>query len=87
MGLLISSHEKSTIKSSDSHRLTIIFFQFSYNNTPFPHFTKITGYLNMIIKIHPELAERSAIIIQNSSNPSSRKNLDVRPYDRSRCYF
>ena len=30
-----------------------------------------------------ELAERSPIIIQNSSNPSSRKNLDVRPYDRS----
>ena len=27
-----------------------------------------------------ELAERSPIIIQNSSNPSSRKNLDVRPY-------
>ena len=29
-----------------------------------------------------ELAERSPIIIQNSSNPSSRKNLDSRPYDR-----
>ena len=30
-----------------------------------------------------EFAERSPIIIQNSSsNPSSRKNLDVRPYDR-----
>ena len=29
-----------------------------------------------------ELAERS-LIIQNSSNPSSRKNLDVRPYDRT----
>ena len=28
-----------------------------------------------------ELAERSPIMIQNSSNPSSRKNLDVRPYD------
>ena len=27
-----------------------------------------------------ELAERSPIIIQNSSNPSSRKNLGVRPY-------
>ena len=26
-----------------------------------------------------ELAERSPIIIQNSSNPSSRKNWDVRP--------
>ena len=29
-----------------------------------------------------ELSERSPIIIQNSSNPSSRKNLDVRPHDR-----
>ena len=28
-----------------------------------------------------ELAERSPIIIQNRSNPSSQKNLDVRPYD------
>ena len=26
---------------------------------------------------------RSPIIIQNSSNPSGRKNLDVRPYDRT----
>ena len=38
-------------------------------------------------EILAELAERSSIIIQNSSNPSSRKNLDVRPYDRTRCYF
>ena len=30
-----------------------------------------------------ELAERSPIIIQNSSNPSSRKKMDVRPYDRA----
>ena len=30
-----------------------------------------------------ELAECSPIIIQNSSNQSSRKNLDVRPYDRT----
>ena len=31
-----------------------------------------------------ELAERSPIIIQNgSSNPSSRKNLDIWPYDRT----
>ena len=29
-----------------------------------------------------ELAERSPIIMQNSGNPSSRKNLDLRPYDR-----
>ena len=30
-----------------------------------------------------ELSERSPITIQNSSNPSSRKNLDVRPFDRT----
>ena len=30
-----------------------------------------------------ELAEHSPIIIQNSSNPSSQKNLDVWPYDRT----
>ena len=30
-----------------------------------------------------ELEERSPIIIQNNSNPSNRKNLDVRPYDRT----
>ena len=32
-------------------------------------------------KLIAELAERSPIIIQNSSNPSSRKNLDVQLYD------
>ena len=30
-----------------------------------------------------ELTEHSPIIIQNSSNPSSQKNLDVRPYDHT----
>ena len=30
-----------------------------------------------------ELAERSPITIQNSGNPSSQKNLVVRPYDRT----
>ena len=30
-----------------------------------------------------ELAEHSPIIIQNSSDPLSRKNLDVRPYDHT----
>ena len=35
-----------------------------------------------------ELAEHSPITLRNSSsNPSSRKNLVVRPYDRTRCYF
>ena len=29
-----------------------------------------------------ELAKRSLITMQNSSNPSSQKNLGVRPYDR-----
>ena len=28
-----------------------------------------------------ELAKHSPIIIKNSSNPSNRKNLDLRPYD------
>ena len=36
---------------------------------------------NILHFLIAELAERSPIIIQNSSNPSSRKNLDVRPYD------
>ena len=30
-----------------------------------------------------KLAERSPIIIQNSGKPSSRKNLDVQPYDHT----
>ena len=30
-----------------------------------------------------ELAEHSPIIRQNSSNPSSQKNLDVRPYNHT----
>ena len=36
-----------------------------------------------ISQILAELTEHSLIIIQISSNPSSRKNLDVRPYDRA----
>ena len=42
----------------------------------FPRFTQFSYFI-------AELAERSPIIIQNSSNPSSRKNLDVQPYDRT----
>ena len=38
--------------------------------------------LALLSTIIAELAERSPIIIQNNNNPSSRKNLDVRPYDR-----
>ena len=34
------------------------------------------------LHIFAKRAQRSPIIIRNSSNPSSRKNLDVRPYDR-----
>ena len=44
------------------------------------------GPPNPIILI-AELAEHIPIIIQNGSNPSSQKNLDVRPYDRTRYYF
>ena len=39
-----------------------------------------SGHTTLLIA---ELVERSPIIIQNSSKPSSRKNLDVRPYDRT----
>ena len=42
-----------------------------------PHQKLIQYHLNMIA----ELAEHSPIIIKNSSSPSSRRNLDVRPYD------
>ena len=56
------------------------------------------GLLNVheeFLRIIAELAERSPITIRNSSNPSSPKNLvvrpydrtTVRPYDRTRCYF
>ena len=41
-------------------------------------------YSSLNILLIAELVERSPIIIQNSSNPSSRKNLDVRPCDRTR---
>ena len=48
---------------------------------------KVSTYSLLIhIYVHifiAELVERSPIVIKNSSNPSSRKNLDVRPYDRS----
>ena len=35
----------------------------------------------LLVVLIVELAERSPIIIQNSSNPSSPKKMDVRPYD------
>ena len=48
-------------------------------------------WLMQLSLVIAELAKRSPIIIQNSSNPSNRKNLDLRPYDhttdRTRCYF
>ena len=45
--------------------------------------TLIQDYLRLVpLKIIVELAECNPRIIQNSSNPSSQKNLDVRPYDR-----
>ena len=48
-----------------------------------PHQKLIQYHLNMIA----ELAERSPIIIQNSSNPSSRKNLDVQPSDHTTVWL
>ena len=49
---------------------------------PFSFCTSYIKYFsqNCIKQIIAELAERSPIIIQNSSNPSSRKNLVIRPY-------
>ena len=45
---------------------------------------KIVGLKTFLkVILIAELAERSPIIIQNSSNLSSRKNLDVQPYDRT----
>ena len=38
---------------------------------------------SVLLRIIAELAERRPITIQNSSNPSSPKNLVVRPYDRT----
>ena len=60
--------------------------------SPYKHLKSILEHSwslqhNYFGSIVAELAERSPIIIQNRSNPSSRKNLDVRPYDRTRCYF
>ena len=49
------------------------------NNVPMMLFSWMT--------ILAELAERSPIIIKNSSNTPSRKNLDLQPYDRTRCHF
>ena len=40
-------------------------------------------FIQQLSWILAELAECNPIIIQNSSNPSSRKNLDIRPYDRT----
>ena len=42
-------------------------------------FTLSTQLIEPNYPVLAELAERSPIIKQNSSNPSSRKNLDVRP--------
>ena len=40
-------------------------------------------HYDFVCDLIAELAKRSPIIIQNSSNPSGRKNLDVRPCDRT----
>ena len=44
-------------------------------------FILITYLVDIVLIV--ALAERSPIIIQYSSNPSRRENLDVRPYDRT----
>ena len=43
-------------------------------------FLSFSWFVLFFLHIIAELAERNPIIIQNSSNPSSRKNLVVRPY-------
>ena len=45
----------------------------------FYYFSTMSLTISVLIA---ELAEHSPIILQNSSNPSSRKNLDIRLYDR-----
>ena len=52
------------------HFMQIVYFQFLIVNSNYIEHQKLIA----------ELAERSPITIQNSSNPSSRKNLVVRPY-------
>ena len=71
----------------------LFFIIFGLNTIIFGAFPIILGSINIIFgafsiifgsnTIIAEPAERSPIIIQNSSNPSSRKNLDERPYDRT----
>ena len=46
-------------------------------------FKKLTDFiLTFAMRTIAELAKRSPKIMQNSSSPSSRKKLDVRPFDR-----
>ena len=40
-------------------------------------------FVGKIIAERAQRAQRSPIILQNSSNPSNWKNLDIRPYDRT----
>ena len=47
------------------------------------HFTFLMNHNS----VESLLLDRSPINIQNSSNPSSQKNLVVWLYDRTRCYF
>ena len=63
---------------NQSSRITAILYNFKCLTTDLYNIIQSGKTCNLRIA---ELAERSPIIIQNSSNPSSRKNLDVRPYD------
>ena len=45
-------------------------------------FSSHIWYFRMQLQRSSQRAKRSPVIIRNSSNPSSRKHLDVRPYDR-----
>ena len=57
------------------HVMCIVFFIVVASNQLLPEVTKKEILLTILIV---ELAEHSPIIIQNSSIPSSQKNLDVR---------
>ena len=75
---------KEDLAKADAKKLFEVRFCF---DLIFSYFVSLSFHVLTHLSILAELAERSPIIIQNSSYPSSRKNLDVRPYDRTRCYF
>ena len=68
---------KEDLAKTDAKKLFEVRFCF---DLIFSYFVSLSFHVLTHLSILAELAERSPIIIQNSSYPSSRKNLDVRPY-------